>query len=437
MFLFIHLPALTRTILVVIIAVLTLLGIMLRPFKLNEAIFALTGAILLLLLGLLAPGTALITLLSDWNTFLFFLGMMSLSALAEVAGFFDWLAIQAARLSGHSSRRLFFNTFLLGCMISMILSNDATALILTPIVYTLVTRLRLPVLPFLFACTFIADSASFLLPVSNPINIIITSKFPMNLFTFLRLLSLPDLVVISINILVFFLLYRRQLRGTFDIKRLPSIEEAVKHKPYFRYTCIALILVAIAYVIASALSIPLSLVALSGAFLLLIGAFYWKRITLSHVGKQISWPIFGFIAGMFLVVQAVEETGLTTQFGQLLLYLSGNSRFGAVMVGTLGSALGTNIINNVPMAVVLTSALHSVQHAPLAVQQGFIAASIFGCDLGPNLTTVGSLATILWLLLLRQRNLDVSGVDYFKVGIIVTPLMLLAGALTIWLLISI
>ena len=437
MFLFIHLPVLTRTILVVIIAVLTLLGIMLRPFKLNEAMFALTGAILLLLLGLLAPGTALITLLSDWNTFLFFLGMMSLSALAEVAGFFDWLAIQAARLSGNSSRRLFFNTFLLGCMISMILSNDATALILTPIVYTLVTRLRLPVLPFLFACTFIADSASFLLPVSNPINIIITSKFPLNLFTFLRLLSLPDLVVISINILVFFLLYRRQLQGTFDIKRLPSIEEAVKHKPYFRYTCTILILVALAYVIASALSIPLSLVALSGAFLLLIGAFHWKRITLPHMGKQISWSIFGFIAGMFLVVQAVEETGLTTQFGQLLLHLSGGSSFGAVMVGTLGSAVGTNIINNVPMAVVLTSALHSVQHAPLAVRQGFIAASIFGCDLGPNLTTVGSLATILWLLILRQRNLDVSGVDYFKVGIIVTPLMLLAGALTIWLLISI
>jgi arsenical pump membrane protein len=437
MSLFIHLPTLTRTILVVIIAVFTLLGIMLRPFKINEALFALSGAVLLLLLGLLAPDAALNTLLSDWNTFLFFLGMMSLSALAEVAGLFDWLATQAARLSGNSSRRLFLNTFLLGSIISMILSNDATALILTPIVYTLVTRLRLPVLPFLFACTFIADSASFLLPVSNPINIIVTSKLPLGLFTFLRLLTLPDLVVISINILVFFLLYRQQLHGTFDIKRLPSLEEAIRHKPYFRYTCTVLILVAIAYVIASALSIPLSLVALSGAIILLIGALYWRRITLLDMGKQISWPIFGFIAGMFLVVQAVEATGLTTQFGHLLLSLSGNSSFGAVMIGTLGSAIGTNIINNVPMAVVLTSALHSIQHAPLAVQHGFIAASIFGCDLGPNLTTVGSLATMLWLLILRQRELDVSGLDYFKVGIIVTPLMLLVGALTIWLLISI
>jgi len=316
----------------------------------------------------------------------------------------------------------------------MLLSNDATALILTPIIYSLVTRLRLPVLPFLFACTFIADSASFLLPVSNPINIIITSQYPLDLLTFLRLLFLPCLLVIGVNIGVFFLLYRRQLQGHFDLKRLPSVEESVKHKGYFRYTCSVLALVAVAYLTASAAQFPLSVVAVGGAFLLLMGALLWKRTTLQNTGKQISWSIFGFIAGMFVIVQAVEGTGLTTQFGQLLLHLSGGTSFGAVLVGTIGSALGTNFINNVPMAVVLTSSLHSVQHAPLAVQQGFIAATIFGCDLGPNLTTVGSLATVLWLLILRQRNLDVSGLDYFKVGVIVTPIMLLVGALAIWLL---
>ncbi|GAC1358075.1 MAG: arsenic transporter [Ktedonobacteraceae bacterium] len=434
MLLFFHVPTLTKVVLISIIAIFTLLGIMIRPFKLNEATCALVGAGLLLILGLVTPTNALTTLFQDWNTFLFFLGMMSLSALAEVAGLFDWLAIQAARLSGNSSRRLFLNTFFLGTLISMVLSNDATALILTPIVYTLVTRLKLPILPFLFACTFVADTASFILPVSNPINIIVLSKYPLDLFTFLRLLLLPSLVAISINIGVFFLLYRRQLQGTFDIKRLPSAKESIKHKSYFRYVCAVLILVAIAYIVASATRIPLSLVALSGAFLLLIGALLWKQTTLRSTGKQISWSIFGFIAGMFIIVQAVESTGLTNQFGRLLLHLSGGNSFGAVMVGTLGSALGTNLINNVPMAVVLNSALHTVQHAPMGVRYGFIAATIFGCDLGPNLTTVGSLATVLWLLILRQRNLDVSGLDYFKVGIIVTPLMLIVGALAIWLL---
>ncbi|GAC1467333.1 MAG: arsenic transporter [Ktedonobacteraceae bacterium] len=430
-----HLSTLARTVLIALIAVLTLLGIMIRPFKSNEATVALTGAGLLLVLGLISPVDAAFTLLRDWNTFLFFLGMMGLSALAESAGLFDWLAVQAARLSKNSAKRLFFNTFLLGCLISMLLSNDATALILTPIVYSLVTRLRLPVLPYLFACTFIADTASFLLPVSNPINIIVTNQFPLDLPTFVRLLFLPCILVICINMGVFYLLYRGQLQGRFDMKHLPSLEEAIKHTAYFRYTCVVLLLVAVAYVTASALQLPLSLVALGGTLLLLIGALYWKQTTLLNTGQQISWSIFGFIAGMFIVVQAVEGTGLTAQFGQFLLRLSGGTSFGAVLVGTLGSALGTNVVNNVPMAVVLTSSLHSIQHAPLAVQHGFIAATIFGCDLGPNLTTVGSLATVLWLLILRQRNVDVSGLDYFKVGIVVTPLMLVAGALAIWLLV--
>jgi arsenical pump membrane protein len=412
---------------------MTLIGIMTRPFRWNEAAIAVTGAGILLILGLISPADACYTLVRDWNTFLFFLGMMALSALAEAAGLFDWLAAQAARFACKSAALLFLNVFLLGCLISAILSNDATALILTPIVYVLVTKLRLPVLPYLFACTFIADTASFLLPVSNPINIIILSRFPLDLWTFLRLLFLPSVVVIAINIGVFFLLYRKQLKGTFDIERLPSAQQAVRHKAYFRYTCGVLAAVSIAYVIASAIQLPLSLIALGGTLLLLIGSIYWKQITLHQMVKRISWSIFGFIGGMFIVVRAIEDTELTSMFGNWLIRLSGGTSFGAVMVGTAGAAIGTNLINNVPMAVVMISALGGIQYAAPAVRHGFVAATIFGCDLGPNLTTVGSLATVLWLLILRQRDVDVSGLDYFKVGIVVTPLMLLAGAFTIWL----
>jgi len=427
-------PEFWKTLLASLVGVLTVVGIMRRPFRWNEAAIAMTGAAILLLLGLISFSDAFFTLIRDWNTFLFFFGMMGLSALAEAAGLFDWLAVRAARLAGKSAARLFLNVFLLGSLISMVLSNDASALILTPIVYVLVTKLRLPVLPYLFACTFIADTASFLLPVSNPINIIILSRFPLDLLTFLRLLFLPSLVLIGINIGIFFLLYRKQLKGTFEIKRLPSAEQAVKHKAYFRYTCCVLAAVAFAYVIASATQFPLSLIALSGTVLLLIGGLCWKRTSLRETAKRISWSIFGFIAGMFIVVRAIEDTGLTTVFGNWLIHLSGGTSFGAVMVGTAGSALGTNLINNVPMAVVMISALGGIQHASPVIQHGFVAATMFGCDLGPNLTTVGSLATVLWLLILRQRNVDVSGLDYFKVGVVVTPLMLLAGALTMWLL---
>ncbi len=434
MFWFFPLPLFWKTLLSSLIALSTLVGIMVRPFRWNEARIAMGGAGVLILLGLITPADALSTLVRDWNTFLFFLGMMALSTLAEAAGLFGWLGAQAARFAGGSAARLFLNIFLLGTLISMLFSNDATALILTPIVYVLVTKLRLPVLPYLFACTFIADSASFLLPVSNPINIIILSRHPMELLTFVRLLSLPSVVVIGINIGIFYLLYRREITGTFDVARLPSPEKAVKHRAYFLYTCCVLAAVAPAYIAAAAVHFPLSSVAMIGAALLLLGGLYWRRTTLLSTSKGISWSIFGFIAGMFIVVRAVEETGLTEKFGSLLLRLSGGTSFGAVMVGTAGAALGTNLINNVPMAVVMNSALARIQLASPAVRQGFVAATMFGCDLGPNLTTVGSLATVLWLLILRHRNVDVSGLDYFKVGVIVTPLMLFAGALTIWLL---
>ena len=314
MFLFFALPEFWKTFLTAGVGLLTLIGIMTRPFRWNEAHIAMAGAGVLLLLGLISPTDACFTLIRDWNTFLFFLGMMALSALAEAAGLFDWLAVQAARFAGESAGRLFLNVFLLGSLISMLLSNDATALILTPIVYVLVTKLRLPVLPYMFACTFIADTASFLLPVSNPINIIITSRFPLDLLTFLRLLFLPSLVVIGINIGIFFLLYRKQLKGRFDLERLPSAEQAVKHKSYFRYTCWVLALSAVAYLIASAVQLPLSLVAMSGALLLLIGSLSWRQTTLLQTAKRISWSIFGFIGGMFIVVRAIEDTGLTAMF---------------------------------------------------------------------------------------------------------------------------
>jgi arsenical pump membrane protein len=433
-FLFFSLSEFWRTFLTSFIGVLTLVGIMTRPFRWTEAHIAMSGAGALLVLGLIRPTDAALTLLRDWNTFLFFLGMMGISAMAESSGLFDWLALHAARLAHRSAKRLFLNVFLLGTAITMIFSNDGTALILTPVVYVLVTKLRLPVLPYMFACTFIADTSSFLLPISNPLNIIVMSHYPLSLPTYLRLLFVPCVVVIAINYGIFFLLYRAQLKGTFQLERLPSADASVKHRAYFRYTLWMLALVAPSYVIASAFQFPLSAVAIVGAALLVAGALYWKRTTLQEAAKGISWSIFGFIAGMFIVVRAIEDTGLTVKFGNLLLRLSHGTSFGAVMVGTFGSAIGTNLINNVPMAVVMSSSLGSVQHAAPAIRNGFVAATIFGCDLGPNLTTVGSLATILWLLILRQRDVEVSGLDYFKVGVVVTPLMLFVGALVIWLL---
>ena len=416
-----------RVALGLLIFVATLVLIVIRPRGVTEGAAALGGAAVLLLGGFIGPVEALGTLGAQWNVYGFFLGLMTISAVADDAGVFEAVTQLAARWAAGSALRLYFGVFLVGVVITAFLSNDATALILTPVVYALVTRLRLPALPFMFACTFIADTASFLLPVSNPINILVLDAFGSGLGVFLRFLLLPALVCIACNIAVFVWLFRRDLRLSYD----PGAIEATERPPQFRFTLVGLGLIALGYVIASAARIPLSLVALGGGALLLAGAAWYRQLEWSRLRREISWSLFAFISGMFIVVRAIEDLGLTRAFGQGLVRLGGGSALGSVLLTTFGTALGANLINNVPMALVMISTLRSISVA--GAHQALIYSTILGADLGPNLTTVGSLATMLWLLILRRKGLDISTLDYIKLGLTVVPVMLLVGALLIWL----
>lgn len=407
--------------------------IMVRPgwLPLKETGAALAGGILMLALGFVGLGEAGGVLLGEWNAFLFFLGLMTIAAMAERAGFFDWVASLAAQWARGSSRRLFVNVFLIGTLITAFLSNDATALILTPIVYSIVVRLRLDALPYMFACTFIADTASFILPVSNPINILVTNRFPLPLSSFLLHLLPAAAVAIAVNVLMFLFIFKNDLRDRFDEKLVEQPESAIRHPAFFRSVCIILAVIAVCYVTASALQVPLSFVALGGAALLIGVALWLRQMDWRALAKEISWPIFGFIAGMFIVVRGVENLGVTNWVGNALIGLGGGGEPGTLLANTAGTAIGANLINNVPMAIVMNSAIGQV--APAHLQPALVYSTIFAADLGPNITTVGSLATMLWLLILRRKGLDVSALAYFKLGIIVTPVMLLLGALAIWL----
>jgi arsenical pump membrane protein len=417
---------------------LTLLLVMLRPRGITESVAALVGGGLMLVLGRVQLAEAAQVLLDRWDVFLFFLGLMTIAAVADSAGFFDWAAAAAMQLAKGSGLRLFLNVFILGALISTFLSNDATALILTPVVYTLTTRLRLNPLPFMFACTFIADTASFTLPVSNPINILITGAFPQaqDLGTFLRHLLAASLVAIGLNILLFVLIFRRQLPRRFKPEEMELPVQVIEQKgrSFFRFVSVCLVFIAVGYVTASLVHLPLSFVGLAGGLGLVAGAAYFKRLSWRKLSGEISWPIFLFIGGMFIVVQGVSNTGFTREMGRALVNTAGDSPLLAVLVGTFGTALGANLINNVPMSLVMISALQQIDLTAVspAVHNGLIFSSILGADLGPNLTTAGSLATVLWLLILRRKGVEVSPLQYFKLGVIVTPIMLLAGALTIW-----
>lgn len=412
-----------------LIFVSTLVLIMVRPARLSEAVIAACGGLLMLAVGIISPADATSTLLGQWNIYGFFLGLMLISAIADAAGIFDMLAYQAARLAGGSGLRLYLAVFAVGVIITAFLSNDATALILTPVVYALVTRLRLPVLPFMFACTFIADTASFLLPVSNPINILVLNTFGDNLGTFLHYLALPALVCVTLNIGLFTLIFRRALIERYDATAIvrPQVDPKC-----LRAVTAGLLVIALGYVVASALAIPLSFVALAGSALLLCCAAWSRQVHWNRWRGDVSWSLFVFVSGMFLLVRGVESLGLTTIFGQALLHLAGTSQLRSVALVAGGTALGANLINNVPMALVMISAIHAVQSPP-ATQMGMVFAIILGADLGPNLTTVGSLATILWLMILRRKGVEISTREYLKLGLAVVPVMLTLGVLLIWL----
>ena len=419
-----------HTIIGALIFVATIGLIMVRPRQVTEAIAAAIGALLMLLGGFVGIGETGRLLFGQWNVFGFFLGLMTISALADQAGVFEVLTNRIARWSKGSTLRLYLAVFLIGTLITAILSNDATALILTPVVYVLVTRLRLSPLPFLFACTFIADTASFLLPVSNPINILVINVFGGGLGKFLRFLLLPSLFCIGLNVGLFVWLFRRDLKQRYDLADLPQIEPT--SSTYLRFAFGSLLAIALAYVLASALRVPLSLISLAGSVLLLVGALRHHCLDWNKLRREISWSLFIFIGGMFLVVRAIENLGLTEAFGKAILDFAGDSAFRATLLTAGGTALGSNLVNNVPMALIMISALNAIQSAGRG-HIGLVYAVILGADLGPNLTTVGSLATMLWLLALRRRGVDISTVEYFKLGITVVPVMIIVASVLLWL----
>ncbi len=363
---------------------------------------------------------------ANWNIFLFFLGMMAIAALADQAGVFDLIAFSAARLTGGRVLRLYVAIFLIGAVVSLFFANDSAALVLTPVVYALVLRLGLDPIPFVFAITFIADTASIGLPVSNPLNVIVADAFHLDLGSYVSHLWLPAILVGIVNVAVFLVLFRRDLGGRFRPLSRPD------EVPGTTSTAALLGVLAASYLAASAIAFSLGIVALAGAAVI---ALNLRRIHVLDIGRlrtEISWPIFGFIGGMLIVVRGLDTTGVSAALGTALVRAAGTSHLAVIAVTVAGTAVGSNVINNLPMALVMTTTIPHT-HVPASTRLDLVYSTILGADLGPNLTHLGSLATFLWLFFLRRKGLDVSTWDYFRIGVIVTPVMLAAAILGLWL----
>jgi arsenical pump membrane protein len=364
------------------------------------------------------------------NILLFFLGLMVICVVADRAGFFEWSASKAVKLAGGKGLKLLLVLFALGTLITTFFSNDATALVLTPIVYVTVTRLKLNPLPYVFACAFIANTASMVLPISNPVNLLPVDAFGITLGEYLRFLLLPTILAITINVVLFMLIFRKVISASF---KYDCTVFSVKVDSFFIFTCIGLTLTAIGYIVTSVYGWPLSWPALGGAVVLLIGGFACRRLNLRGVNSGISWSILLFIFSLALLVKGLENAGVTEALGRAMADLSSQNTLGAIVATSFGTAVGSNFINNWSMMMVSVSSIGDISNSIAATGQGLIYSSILGADLGPNITIIGSLSSMLWLVLLRQRGLNIHPLQYLKLGLIVTPPMLIISALSLYL----
>ena len=405
----------------------TLVLIVVRPWGVSEAVVAGAGALAMMLAGAISPFDAARAVADQWNLLLFFFGLMVTAAVADSARFFDWAAAVAAGASGGSGRRLLFNVLLLGTVITTFLSNDATAIILTPVVYAVVTRLRLRVTPYLFAVAFTANAASLTLPISNPTNVLVAGTLRISLGDYELHLLVAALASVAITVVVLMAIFWRATGHAFTFDSQHAAVTA--DRSFFVPVVAGLCVLAVAYIVGSALLWPLGVVAMAGATGMVAIAAARRHVSREHLRAHVSPSLFFYVAALFVMIRAVEQAGITGDFvAGVTAHVDSAST--AVVSGLLGATVLSNVVNNLPALLVLLSGAQA-GGIPPALHVPFLLGALAGADLGPNLTPVGALSTMLWLVIVRRRGVEVSTWDFLRIGAIVTPLTVIAAGLLI------
>jgi len=406
-----------------IIAAAATAGVILRPFNWPEALWAVLGAVLLIALGLLPIGDALKGIAKGTDVYLFLTGMMLLAEIARQAGLFDWLAAIATRRAQGSASRLFLSIYGVGTLVTIFLSNDATAVVLTPAVAAAAKTAKAEQpLPYLLICAFIANAASFVLPISNPANLVIYGSHMPPLLDWLPRYALPSVLSIVATFLLLRWTQRKALRQKIALDvPLPKFTRAGKT------AAIGIVATGIALLTASAFDIQLGLpTAIAGAATAAAVLISERKAPWGTI-KDISWSVLPLVAGLFVLVEALDYTGFFHILSAFLHEQITRSADSAAWGAGIGTAFITNLMNNLPAGLIAGSAVQSAH-----VQDQVTRAIVIGIDLGPNLSVTGSLATILWLNALRREDQTISAAAFLKLGFIVMPpalILALAGAL--------
>lgn len=407
------------------IVALTIALIIIRPRGLNEAWAAVGGALAMLLCGFATLGDLARVTREVSDVLLFLVGMMVLTAAVERSGLFDLLALRTARAARGSGALLFLGIFGLGFAITALLSLDVTVLILTPIVYALTARLKIAPLPYLFICALIANVGSLLLPISNLTNLLAYGLLGLSFVNFARLMVLPQLAALVATIGLLYLLFRRQIPRRFDPTDLPELPEGAEPR-FLRLAALVLAAVLAALLLAGILGWPIAVPALLGGAIMGGIAIRRGATTVRALGKDVAWSVLPFVIGMFTIIRGAERIWLDRLGG---VNLGAGGLVDLLGVG-FAAAFGANLINNIPMIGALIGLLGNA--APQA-REALALVALLGVNLGSIVTPFGSLATLLWLTIIRRKGERLSSLGYMRVSIVIAPPTLLYATLALWL----